>query len=144
MLIIVTITWLQIVTYPNTKPYSHSEHSVVVACDIHRRYPCEEGKNSKDNLAKGQHLQQFHPPHHHTNKAEWDIAIPDYVVLLRYSQPRSTEGLIMIRVTNISSEWMSHCSLGPACHGVTGGGTRLCNLRIVFDSLWSESGCNRF
>ena len=62
--------WLQIVTYPNTKPYSHSERSVVVARDIHRRYPCEEGNNSKDNLAKGQHLQQFHPRHHHTSKAE--------------------------------------------------------------------------
>lgn len=41
-----------------------------------------------------------------------EISQYNYVVLLRYSQPRSTERLIMIRVTNISSVWMSHCVMG--------------------------------
>lgn len=37
-------------TYPSTKPNSHSEHSTVVLRDIHRSYSDHNGENAKNNM----------------------------------------------------------------------------------------------
>ena len=67
------------VTYPNTQPYAHSEPSTMVIRGIHRRYPCNYRAKSKENVAKAEHLQQFHPRRHHTSKVGYQKTQRDLV-----------------------------------------------------------------
>lgn len=66
-------------TYPNTQPYAHCKHSTIVIRDIYRRYPCKYGTKSKENVAKAEHLQQFHPRSHHTSKVGYRKTLRDVV-----------------------------------------------------------------